>query len=54
MVAKGRGLGLGKMGKEVQKEQISCYKISHGDAMYSRGTKVNNTIKILFCLFESG
>ena len=32
------------LGEGSQKVQISSYKISHGDVMYSMATIVNNTI----------
>ena len=33
MVAKNRGLGVGKMSKDDQKVQTSSYTVSHGDVM---------------------
>ena len=41
--AKGAG-GVSEKGKGSQKVQISCYKISHGNVMYSMMTTANNTV----------
>ena len=42
--AESKGVEVGEMGKGCEKVQISTYKISHGDVIYSMVTIVNNTV----------
>jgi len=44
VVAKGQGLGVGKMGEGDQEVKPSSYKISHGGIMYSMVTIANSIV----------
>ena len=44
VVDRGGGCSRDEMGECGQKVQISSYKISHGNVMYSMVTMVNNTV----------